>query len=192
MALVYRIFPYDPTALAESPGHPLYLHKPQGRGRLDNPRYYETWYFGATPEVPVGEIFGDLQHWTDSMFEFPPLPNALRAMAVYELPDDLNLLDLDDARNLLDRGLRPTQVIERVRAETQSWAMRIFQEADSSGDRRWDGVKWWSFQRPSWQVIAVWVESGEPLPFELVDVENLDVTHPVVRAAARTLGRQLS
>lgn len=191
MALVYRVFPYDPAAGPGDPGHPLYLHKPQGKGRLDNPRFYDTWYFGQTPEVPVGEVFGDLPSWSDAMFEFPALPNALRAMGVYELADTLNLLDLDDAQNLLDRGLRPTQVIERVRANTQSWALRIFEESGPTGLRKWDGVKWWSFQRPSWEVTAVWHVPSEPLPMEFVAVEFLDVTHPVIRAAARTLGRTL-
>lgn len=189
MALVYRVFPYDDSAGPGEPGHPLYLHKPQGRGRLDNPRYYDTWYFGATPEVPVGEVFGDLDAWTDEMFEFPALPNALRALGVYELPDDLNLLNLDDARNLLDRGLRPTQVISRVRAQSQAWALHIFQESAAAGGRRWDGVRWWSFHRPTWEVVAVWSEASAPLPFDFVGVEYLHVNHPVVVAASRTLGR---
>lgn len=95
MPLVYRVFPYDETASLGDAGHPLYLHKPQGRGRLDNPRFYDTWYFGSGPEVPVDEVFGDLQVWTDEMFECPALPNALRAMGVYDVSDSLNLLDLD-------------------------------------------------------------------------------------------------
>lgn len=192
MSLVYRVFPYDESASLGEPGHPLYLHKPQGSGRLDNPRFYETWYFGRTPEVPVGEVFGDLQLWTDEMFEFPAMPNALRAMGVYEVSDSLNLLNLDDAQNLVDRGLRPTQVIERIRSSTQAWALKIFQESGPAGLRKWYGVRWWSFQRPSWEVVALWRAGGEPLPFDLVGVEYLDVTHPVVCAAARTLGRSLS
>ena len=187
--LVYRVFPFDPAAAAGTPGHPDYLHKPQGKARLDNPQHYETWYFAATPEAAVGEVFGDISVWGDDMFEYPALPDARRTLGVFELPDSLNLLDLDDARALLDRGIRPTQVIARNRSATQGWALKIFGESSDTGQRRWDGVRWWSFHRPHWTVFGLWSARGEPPHHRFVNTDPLHVAHPAVVDAARTLAK---
>jgi hypothetical protein len=114
--LVYRIFAYDPVASVGQHGHPEYLYKPQGKGRLDNPQHYDSWYVALTPEAAVGEVFGDITVWGQDMFELPAFAGSRRALGVFELPDEISLLDLDDAPALLDRGLRPTQVIARNRA----------------------------------------------------------------------------
>lgn len=188
--LVYRVFPYLPTAKPGESGGPMYLHRPQGRGRLDNPADYDTWYFGITPETAIGEAFGDLAVWREEMFEFPSLPGARRALGVFEIPDDTAVLDLDDARNLLDRGLRPTQVVARNRPTTQAWALRIFNETGPDGSRRWAGVRWWSFQRPHWTVIALWVTAGAAPIHSCLRVETLTIDHPAVVDAARSLGKR--
>ena len=187
--LVYRVFPYLATARPGAPGHPLYLHRPQGQGRLDNPRHYDTWYFATTPEAAVGETFADLTIWSDDMFEFPKVPGARRALGTFEIDDGTPVLDLDDARALYERRLRPTQVIARNRAVTQSWALDVYDERDDRGGRRWAGIRWWSFQRPHWTVIALWYPPGEPSAHQVVGVEELDVTHIAVRDAARSLAK---
>ncbi|GLP76642.1 hypothetical protein TUM20983_37520 [Mycobacterium antarcticum] len=187
--MAYRVFPFDTSAVAGTAGHPEYLHRPRGKGRLDNPRHYDTWYLAASPEAAVGEVFGDITVWGDDMFEFPALPNAPRTLGVFELPDDVRLLDLDDARALLARGLRPTQVIARNRAVTQGWALEIFTEQNDLGDRRWDGVRWWSFHRPHWTVFGLWCTTREPASHRLVNTERLHGRHPAVIDAARTLSK---
>lgn len=187
--LAYRVFPFDPSALAGAAGHPMYLHRPKGKGRLDNPRHYDTWYFAASPEAAVGEVFGDITVWGDDMVEIPALPTAPRTLGVFELPDDVRLLDLDDARALQSRGLRPTQVIARNRAVSQGWALEIFAEQNDLGERRWDGVRWWSFHRPHWTVFGLWYATSEPARHRLVDSARLDVGHSAVMDAARTLGK---
>lgn len=189
--LVYRVSPYDDSASEGNPGHPDYLHKPQGKGRIDNPRAYDSWYYAQAPEAAVGEVFGDITKWDDDMFEMPVLPRAYRVLGTYELPDDLSILDLDDAQNLLQHGLRPTQVIARNRATTQTWPMCIFQEADHSGERKWSGVRWWSFQRPQWTVMCLWNDAAQDPLHTLVNVEVLYIGHPVIADAARTLGKVL-
>jgi len=105
--IVYRVVVHDPSAGPGAPGHAEYVHRPQGHGRLDNPRHYDLWYFAVLPEAAIGEVFGNLTDWTESMFLAPYLPAARRALARFEIPDDLNVLDLDDAKSLLERGLRP-------------------------------------------------------------------------------------
>lgn len=187
--LVYRVFPYLDTARAGEPGHPLYLHRPQGHGRLDNPAHYDTWYFATTPEAAVGETFADLSRWSAGMFAFPKVPGARRALGTFEVDDGTPVLDLDDARALYERRLRPTQVIARNRAVTQSWALAVYDERDDRGQRRWAGIRWWSFQRPHWTVIALWYARGEAPAHDVVGVEGLALAHVAVRDAARSLSK---
>lgn len=183
--LLYRVFPHLPGAAPGDPGHPEYLHKPQGKGRLDNPAEYDCWYLAAEASGAVGETFGDLHVWTSGMFSFPALAGATRALGTYEIPDATPILDLDDARNLLAHGLRPTQVIERNRPVTQGWALQIFSETSASGARKWNGVRWWSYHRPQWRIYGLW----ELMP-HCVKVESLDLNHPAVVDAARALAKR--
>ncbi len=185
--LAYRIFPYLPSARDEgAAGHPHYLHRPQGSSRLDNPGYYDVWYLAMDAAGAVGEVFGDISDWRDEMFEFPRLSGSRRAMGLYWFPDETPLLELDDARNLLIRGLRPTQVVERNRAATQSWALNIHGERNDRGQRMWSGVRWWSYHRPQWRTIGLWGHKPE-----CHDVWPLDMSHPAVVDAARALRRRL-
>ena len=61
------------------------------------------------------------------MFEFP-LIGARRALATLSLPDSLRILDLDDPHQLVRLGLRPTDVVRRNLAVTQTWGHRIWAE----------------------------------------------------------------
>jgi hypothetical protein len=178
--LLYRIFPHLPSARRGEPGHPLYLHAGQGKGRWDNPASCLAWYMAQEPVSAVGEAFADLATWRDEMFPFPQLPGAQRALGVYRVADDLPYVDLDDARTLVERGMRPTQVIERNRPYTQGKAREIHQE------RRWNGIRWWSFHRPQWRVWCLW--DVEPA---CEDVEQLNVAHVAVRDAAGALGKPI-
>lgn len=189
--LVYRVFAYDPAAGPGESGHPDYLHKPaQGKNRLDNPHYFWTRYYGATPEVAIGESFSHLAQWSESMFETTHLPAGRKVLGVFEIDDDISLLDLDDANNLAARALRPTQVVIRNRAATQAWALRIFQERrQHDGARLWNGVKWWSFHRPHWTVYGLWAGHTEAPAHQLKDTEPLHRGHPAVQAAMKTLGK---
>lgn len=184
--LVYRVFPFLDSATAGSPGHPLYEHRPQRGGRVDHPDYY-VWYLGRRPEVAVGETFGNLAEWSASMFHFPALTGSSRALGVFRLPEDLRVLDLDDPRALVERGLRPTQVVARNLSVTQRWGHDIWDERDAHDrdQRLWQGVQWWSYHEPAWPVLASWEQP------ELVDVERLDLGHAAVLEAARTLQRPL-
>jgi hypothetical protein len=184
--LAYRVFPALNSARAGEPGHPEYLHPQQGQGRLDNPSHYLCWYLSLEASGAVGEVFADLLHWRELMFSFPALPGSRRALGTYEIPDNASLLDLDDARNLLERNLRPTQVIERNRAATQAWALRVFEERGSSFERKWVGLRWWSFHRPQWRILGLWDVSPN-----CVQVERLDLHHPAVVDAAKALSKPL-
>lgn len=181
--LVYRVLPYLPAAAEGTPGHPLYENRPQRGGRIDHPSYY-VWYLSRLAEAACGETFGNLGTWDASMLEYPKLDGARRALGVFELPDDLAVLDLDDPAQLVRLGLRPTQIVTRNPPVTRAWGHRIWSELDPhSGDRAWQAVSWWSYHRPVWSVLASWQRP------ELLRVEPLSVDHPALVDAAKALAR---
>lgn len=179
--LLYRVFPYRSAARRRSPGHPLYVHPGQGKGRWDNPASYLAWYMAQEPTSAVGEVFAAVGTWRDEMFAFPQIPGAQRALGVYRLPDDLPYVDLDDAQTLVERGMRPSQVVERNRPYTQAKALDIYQE------RRWHGIRWWSLHRPQWRVWCLW-----DIDLVCEDVQDLDVEHVAVRDAASVLAKPVA
>lgn len=182
--LVYRVFPYLNTAEPGEPGHPLYEHRPQRGGRIDHPDYY-VWYVSRNAEAACGEVFGNLSTWDDSMFEFPLIPGARRALGTFTLPDTLRILDLDDPAQLVRLNLRPTQVVTRNTSVTQAWGHKVWDERTpgDSGERQWDAVQWWSYHRPFWNVVASW---QRPV---FSDVSLLDTGHPAIVDAASALSR---
>jgi hypothetical protein len=105
------------------------------------------------------------------------MPGARRRLGTYRFDETTHpLLDLDDARVLADRGLRPTYVVIRERPRTQQMAADIYSE------HRWAGVQWWSYYRPQWTVVALW--AADNLTVASVD----DVAgQPALDEAAATL-----
>jgi RES domain-containing protein len=179
--LLYRVFPYLSSAAANHPGHPLYVHPAQGSGRFDNPSLYLAWYLTAEASSAVGESFADISVWSEHMFEFPHIPSSRRALGIYELPDGLPYVDLDDPQRLLELGIRPSQVVERNRPFTQALAARIY----SMGD--YNGIRWWSFHRPQWRVYCLW-----EIDPHVVQVEPLSTGHIAMLDAAETLTKAIA
>lgn len=178
--LLYRVLPYLSSAKPGEPGHPLYVHPAQGTGRWDNSLAYLAWYLASEQTSAVAEVFAHLSLWRDAMFPFPQIPGSRRALGVYRLPDDLPYVDLDDPQTLVDRRMRPSQVIERNRPYTQAKAFAIYNE------KKWSGIRWWSFHRPQWRVWCLW----EINPI-CEDVQDLDVSHMAVRDAAAALAKPI-
>jgi hypothetical protein len=179
--LLYRVFPHLGSAKTGEPGHPLYIHPGQGRGRWDNPSSYLAWYMASEQTSAVAEVFAPLSTWRDAIFPFPQIPGSRRALGVYRLPDDLPYVDLDDPQTLVDRGMRPSQVVERNRPYTQAKALEIYTE------KRWNSIRWWSFHRPQWRVWCLW-----EIDPACEAVEALDVSHPAVRDAAVALAKPIA
>ncbi len=149
--LLYRVFPYLDDAGEGDPGHALHVHPVQGGGRWDNPSLYRTCYLATSPEAAIGEAFGNLVTWTPAMLVFPGLPGSQRRLGVYRFDEEANpLIDLDDAHVLAERGIRPTDVVVRNRTRTQEIAAGIYNE------RKWSGIRWWSYHRPQWSLVALW------------------------------------
>jgi hypothetical protein len=179
--VLYRVFPRAPDAPSGEPGGPLFVPRlDQGRGRHDNPDRYGALYASRVPESPVAEVLREY------MGRGVPPRTLLRegaAIALATLDDAAipELVDLDDPRNLLARGLRPSSVATRDRESTQPIALSIFEQGVP-------GFEWWSTIEASWINVTLFSErvvdrvalAGEP--------ELLTVDHPAVRVAAEAVG----
>ncbi|HEX6489479.1 MAG TPA: RES family NAD+ phosphorylase [Candidatus Dormibacteraeota bacterium] len=137
------------------PGHPLYVPARQRAGRLDNPDHYRVLYVADSAVGAIAEAFGSFELWTPAMLSGPPgLPGSRRALVGFQCPDDTPVLNVDDAAALLQRDLRPSEVVTRSREVTQAWALGIFEEG------RFAGVRWWSYYNPDWGSIGLWDQSS--------------------------------
>lgn len=190
--LLYRVFRHLPGAKEHEPGHPLYLHRPQGQGRWDNDDLYGAWYLARNAECAVGETLGDHATWRPSSFDVRVPAGGRFALGVYQVRDTIALLDLNNSQNLWDRGLNPTQIAIRNRSATQDIARSIFCEKRSNGIRKWDGISWWSTRWPHWNPICLWVLNGESPELQLLHVDALRLDHPAVVDAAQTLAKPIA
>lgn len=188
--LVYRVFFYDPSAKAGHSGHPQHLHRPQGKGRWDNPDLYDSWYLARSPEGAIGESFGNLERWSSAMFD-TGTPGLRRALATFSVPDELAVFDFDDATNLRSIGMRPSEVVIRNTPVTQRRAAAVFGELGPDGSRRWQALQWWSYQHPRWTNLMLWSTAEAPAPISLASVDPLALDSPAVVEAAEVLRRPL-
>jgi hypothetical protein len=188
--LLYRVIFYNSAAAEGMDGHPLYLYRPQGLGRWDNPHLYGAWYLATVPEGAVGETFGNIPRCMNEMLEGPG-GDQRRALATFSVSDELSLFDFDDVANLRALGMRPSQVVIRNRAYTQSKAAAVFAAQHHDGRRKWAGVKWWSFHRPTWTNTMLWGTAADPVPLKVEDVEVLTMRTVALVDAARSLSRPL-
>jgi hypothetical protein len=185
---LFRVIPWLPGAARGQPGHPLHVDPSrQGGGRADNPRHYQAFYVSETGPGAVGEVFGDLATWSQEMFIVPWLAGAVRALATFAADPPPAVLDLDDPAVLVERGIRPTEVVGRDRERTQEIALSAWLE------NRWQGLRWWSWWRPSWRNQILWapLDATDPWPLEVVAVEPLHLQHAAVRVAAEVLRRRV-
>lgn len=188
--LLYRVFLHDPAARPGANGHASFLYRPQGAGRWDNPGLYDAWYLSREPEGAVGETFGNIPDWTPSMLQHPD-GRLHRALATFSVPDDIPVFDFDDPANLVRLGMRPSRVVVRNKAFTQGKAALVFAERDDAGKRRWAGLGWWSFHRPTWDNIMLWHVPGDAFPLTVMDVAMLTMSSPALIEAARALNRPI-
>lgn len=179
--ILYRCFPWDMSARTRSPGGPLWFPRElQGDGRHDNPSVYACLYVTDREDAGVVEQLADFRgsRFGDFMLRRNGLPLALASI---ELPDDRELLDLDEPRVLVRERLRPSQVATKDRAVTQPQALRLFRRHPDVA-----GVRWWSTHEALWANVTLFDRSRTSL--RLHDVQELSPTDRSVRAAAEFLG----
>lgn len=179
--LLYRVFAWLRTAAEGEPGHALYVPELQGAGRADNVGRYRALYVSSAAAGAIAEAFGNLKVWTPRMLLRPDLPGSVRSLGAYVVSDDPAIFDLDDAQALATLGLRPSQVVTRDREVTQRWALAIYEQ------RRWIGVRWWSYYDPRWYSYAFWELAA--LTPQLNAIQPLTIDHPALVEACEVLRR---
>jgi hypothetical protein len=178
---LYRVFPYLATSAQDEPGGALYVPS-QGGGRLDNAGSYAVLYASDAAAGAIAEAFGRFFEWTSAILEgSPSLPGSARAIARFELPENSAVCNLDDPAQLVALGLRPSDVVSRDYARSRAWARRIFEQ------RRWIGLRWWSYYDPQWASYGLW--NIEQLALQEVKLLRLDDT--ALRDASRTIARRV-
>ncbi|MHB8147518.1 MAG: RES domain-containing protein [Vulcanimicrobiaceae bacterium] len=184
MSRVYRVFPYDSSAAPTDPGGALFI-PPQGSGRIDNPGSYAVRYVSDSAAGACAEAFNYGRYreaWSVEMLRgLPTMPGSRRALAWFELRSGARpLCNLDDPRELVAQGLRPSRIVTRDYNESRAWALRIFET------KQWCGVRWWSYHDARWASIGLWDEI-------IADhgIETLSLNHPAIREAADVLSIRL-
>lgn len=181
MPVVYRVFPFLREAAADLPGGARYV-PPQGSGRLDNPGVFSVLYVSDAASGAIAEVFGRFPEWTPAILRgTPALIGSEQALASFRLPDDAPICNLDDPIQLGQLGLRPSDVVSREYSRTRAWALRIYQE------RRWIGVRWWSYYDPQWSSIGLW----DIRHLVLDDVRVLRLDDAALVEASRTIVRRI-
>jgi hypothetical protein len=179
--ILWRVFPWDKGARPAEPGGALFIPRAsQGAGRHDNRARYGCLYTSTDAAFGIAEIL--------AQFRGQPLAGGMLdvdgvrlAASPLELPDDAELVDLDDPRVLGRERLRPSGVATRERAATQAYAERLF---DKHSDAL--GLRWWSTLESAWIHVTLFdravpaLSPGTP--------ERLTVDHPAVAEAAQMLG----
>lgn len=183
MPLLYRVLPFLANAAPDEPGGTLHIPQ-QGGGRLDNPDLYAVLYLSDAAAGAIAEAFGRFPEWLPAMLAgSPSLPSSVRALARYRLSDDEPLCDLDDPEQLQAFRLRPSDVVGRDYSRTRAWARRIYAQ------RRWTGVRWWSYYDPRWASVGLWdtgrLELEGVRPLRLDDAALIEASHTIVRRIAK-------
>jgi hypothetical protein len=180
---LWRVLPWDDRVRPREPGGALWFPRPfQGAGRHDNPDRYGCLYVAEDPASAVAESLasfrgaGDL---SDAMLERSGRRLALVAL---DVPDDTELVDLDEPRVLRSERLRPSGVATRRRRATQEYAARIHDTHEDAA-----GLRWWSTLESSWINVTLFdraarrLRARPPQPLAVAD-------DPAVAAAAELLG----
>lgn len=178
---LFRCFAWDERARSRSIGGPLWFPRPfQGGGRHDNPDVFGCLYATDLEHSAVVEQIADLRgsRFGDWMLRRNGLPLAL---AAFDLPDDREIVDLDDPRVLARERLRPSGVATGSRAVTQPQALELYRRHPEAA-----ALRWWSAHEAAWINYTIFDRARTAL--RLQDVRALVAGDPAVAAATDFLG----
>ena len=183
--ILHRCLAWNGRAAPEAPDGALWFPRPyQGEGRHDNPAAYGCLYLSEQPLSCVVEQLARFrgQRLTPALLSRRGLPLAL---AELELPDDAQLLDLDEPSVLRRERLRPSRVATRERTVTQPQALALHEKHQDAA-----GLRWWSTFESQWLNVTLFDRAASAL--RLVSVRALDVADDALVAAADVLGLRLA
>ena len=178
--ILHRCFAWNERARPDQPDSPLWFPRVfQGDGRHDNPDVYGCLYLADREVSGVVEQLARFrgQRLIPQMLVRRGFPLALAGV---ELPDDAELIDLDDPVVLRRRRLRPSLVATRRRAITQPQALDVYRETGAAG------LRWWSIVESLWANYTLFDRAIPRLT--LHDARVLAVDDPAVVEAADYLG----
>jgi len=183
--ILHRCLAWNERAAPDAPDGALWFPRPyQGEGRHDNPAVYGCLYLSEQSLSCVVEQLGRFrgQRLTPALLRRRGLPLAL---AELELPDDAQLIDLDEPSVLRRERLRPSRVATRQRAVTQPQALALHEKHGEAA-----GLRWWSTFESQWLNVTLFDRAAPAL--RLVAVRALDVPDDETAAAAEFLGLRLA
>jgi hypothetical protein len=166
--ILYRCFAWNERARADQPDSPLWFPRVfQGDGRHDNPDAYGCLYLTDRESSGVVEQLSRFrgQRLIEAMLLRRGFPLALAAI---ELPDDSEVIDLDDPVILRRRRLRPSVVATRERAITQPQALAAYRDTEAAG------LRWWSIHESLWANYTIFDRAGPRLTVQDVRVLSLE------------------
>jgi RES domain len=179
--VLYRVFPMLPGAAPAQDGGPLFVDRSlQGSGRHDNPNAFAALYASRQPESAVAERIKWFQGRIITNDQLRRADGRSYALAALDDRAIDGVIDLDDPRELLRLGVRPSQVATHTRSTTQRIAMDIFDEGAS-------GLGWWSTIESSWPNVTLFAERAIDRLVIAGEPEPLSVDHSMVVAAAQFL-----
>jgi hypothetical protein len=184
--IVWRLLPWQQGVPHTSPGGALWFPRElQGAGRHDNPDRYGCLYVGESAVSVIVEGLAPFRGAGALTSGMLVRAGVSLALAQLEFHDDAHLMDLDDPSVLIEAGLRPSDVATRIRAVTQSYALRLF-----DGYLGLMGLRWWSTIEASLFNLTLFDRAQREL--EVLEVTLLTIGSPAVREAAELLGLEAS
>lgn len=183
--ILHRCLAWNERAAPDGPDGALWFPRPyQGEGRHDNPAAYGCLYLSERPLSCVVEQLARFrgQRLAPALLRRRGLPLAV---AELELPDDAELVDLDEPAVLRRERLRPSRVATRERAVTQPQALALHEKHGEAA-----GLRWWSTFESQWLNVTLF-DRAAPL-LRLVSVQVLDVDGDEITAAADVLGLRVA
>jgi hypothetical protein len=182
---LFRCFPWDREVAPSARGGPLWFPRLlQGYGRHDNPYLYGCLY---ASEERVSAVVEELQRFRATAVEPADLVTTGLpvALAAFDLPDELPLVDLDEPTVLAREELRPSLVATRERPVTQRHAADLFERHPDAV-----GLRWWSTFESQWPNVTLFDRAAAAL--SVGEVEDLSVAGEPLEQAAELLGIHLS
>jgi hypothetical protein len=178
--ILHRCFAWNERARPDQPDSPLWFPRVfQGDGRHDNPDVYGCLYLTDREASGVVEQLARFrsQRLIPQMLVRRGLPLALAAI---ELPDEAEVVDLDDPVVLRRRRLRPSLVATRDRSITQPQALAAYRDTAAAA------LRWWSVIESLWANYTLFDRAIARLTLQ--DVRVVAVDDPAVIEAAEFLG----
>ncbi|HUG47289.1 MAG TPA: RES domain-containing protein [Candidatus Limnocylindria bacterium] len=180
--MLYRLFPWSPSAASHEPGGPLYNpRRQQGSGRHDRPTLYGALYVARTEVSSVAEWLAAFRGQSLSADDFRRTDGRQLALVAFDDARLPALADLDEPAELARRGLRPSGVATHRRPVTQRMAAELYAEGLY-------GFAWWSTLESSWSNVTLFAERALPLLAIAQPPRGLGFDDQLVREAAAAVG----